>query len=260
MRIQKASIFTFILLFLSFHLLNAQTPNAKKDAIVNSNAADFLSNYTEFSKDHFYIVSQDVFSYFELSDEYSTQLKKTNFIKSKEYKVLSDSLNKLKADFKKSLKYIYLEGVDANGESEYNMKAGGFYFDTKSSYYSFTLSPRNTYNGDDDINIKFLNLNTVIKNERQDYVEQRLQRMAPRAAQHIFIPCTTKIGELIESSSSIPKVYIFFTPNSILHNKEVNSFISTAYSLKYEYVDYLNVTVKRIIVVVDDKIVINKVY
>ena len=33
MKIQKASIFSFILLFLSFHLLNAQTINAKKDDV-----------------------------------------------------------------------------------------------------------------------------------------------------------------------------------------------------------------------------------
>ena len=259
MRIQKKSIFTFILFFLSFHLLNAQTTNAKKDDIVNSTAADFLSNYTEFSKGDFFILSQDVFSYFGLSDEYSTQLKKTNFIKSKEYKVLSDSLNKLKTEFKQSIKYIYLKGVDVNGESEYNMKAGGFYFDTQSSYFTHVLQPKNTYESNDDIKIKFLNLNTVIKNERQsDY--DKLTRIPPTPEQHIFIPCNTKIGELIESSSSNPQVYIFFTPNSILHNKQVDSYTSTVYSYKYEYVDYLNVTVKRIIVVADDKIVINKVF
>ena len=259
MKIQKASIFSFILLFLSFHLLNAQTINAKKDDIVNSSVTDFLSNYNEFTEDDFFILSQDVFSYFGLSDEYSTELKKTNFIKSKEYKVLSDSLNKSKADFKKSLTYIYLKGVDVNGESEYNMKAGGFYFDTQSSYFTHVLQPKNTYEGGDDIKIKFLNLNTVIKNERQsDY--DKLSRIPPTPEQHIFIPCNTKIGEIIENSSSNPQVYIFFTPNSILHNKQVDSYTSTVYNYKYEYVDYLNVTVKRIIVAVDDKIVINKVY
>jgi hypothetical protein len=259
MKTQKLSILTFFIFFLSFHFLNAQSSIVKKDEIINTNVSDFLSNHSEFTEDDFYILSQDVFSYFGLTDEYSTQLKKTNFIKSNEYKVLSDSLIKLKNDFKKSLKYIYLKGVDVNGESEYNMKAGGFYFDTQSSYFTHVLQPKNTYEGDDDIKIKFLNLNTVIKNERQsDY--DKLTRIPPTPEQHIFIPCSTKIGELIENSSSYPQVYIFFTPNSILHNKQVDSYTSTVYNFKYEYVDYLNVTVKRIIVAVDDKIVINKVY
>jgi hypothetical protein len=253
----KSSIFIFFFLLASLTILQAQSANTKKDELLNTNLSDFIENYSELSNSDFGLLGQNVFTYFELDEEYSSPLKKSNFVKSADYKILSDSLVKLKAEFKNTSFYVSLKGVDVNDKSEYNLKAGGFYFDTQSSYFQHVLQPKNTYEGEDDIKLRFLNLNTVVIKEKQDEYD-RLTGIPAIPEQHIFIPCSSKIGELIEDGSSTPEVYIFFKPNSMLHNKQVDSTLSTVYNFKYEYVDYLNVTVQRIIVAVDDKIIINK--
>lgn len=259
MKIIKSSIFSFIFLLASYATIYAQAASNKKDDLIDSDISDFIENYNELTDSDYALLKQDVFSYFEIDEEYSSPLKKSNFIKSADYKLLADSLSKLKADFKNATYYITLKGVDVNNKSEYNLKAGGFYFDTQSSYFQYILQPKNTYEGLEDTKIRFLNLNTVVIKEKQDDYD-KLSGIPAKPEQHIFIPCNSKVGEVIEGGSSYPQVYIFFKPNSILHNKQVDAIYSTAYNYKYEYVDYLNVMVQRIIVAVDDKIVINKTY
>jgi hypothetical protein len=240
-------------------MIQAQSANTKKDELIDSSISDFIANYNELSNSDFALLGQGVFAYFELDEDYSSPLKKSNFIKSPDFKILSDSLVKLKAEFKKTPYYISLKGVDVNKKAEYNLKAGGFYFDTQSAYYQYILQPKNTYEGDDDIKLRFLNVNTVVIKEKQDEYD-RLAGIPAMPEQHIFIPCNPKIAEMIEDGSSYPQVYIFFKPISMLHNKQVDAINSSVYNFKYEYADYLNVTVQRIIVAVDDKIIINKIY
>ena len=141
----KSSIFIFFFLFASLTILHAQSANTKKDELLNTNLSDFIENYSELSNSDFGLLGQNVFTYFELDEEYASPLKKSNFVKSSDYKILSDSLVKLKAEFKNTPYYISLKGVDVNDKSEYNLKAGGFYFDTQSTYFQHVLQPKNTY-------------------------------------------------------------------------------------------------------------------
>lgn len=71
-------------------------------------------------------MQQNVFNYFSLNEQYGTDLKKSVFKKTSDYKTLSDSLNKLKSAFLKTTYYqIGLNNV-YDFSIEYDMKKKGF--------------------------------------------------------------------------------------------------------------------------------------
>jgi hypothetical protein len=216
---------------------------------------DFLKGYHQlYNKSEIETLKSDVFSFFEL--DFNSDLKKQKFKTSKEYKVLSDSLNSIKSTIK-GLSYIKFNGystyLDVN---KYDIKRGGFNFFT-GNRTSENFSIRNVVdlefinNSNGNIRVSFTNLETNIKN-----VEfERGNSISYFKDEHLFIPFSRKNGELIEENRSNPEIYILFNCTGV---KTINEYQKWSGITTRE--DYLTGTIKRIIVVLDDLIVYNKTY
>lgn len=208
------------------------------------------------SEQEFMVYDQDVLTYFNLNEDYSTPLQRSNFMKTAEYKALADSLGKLKKNFFKEIRYISFDGKNESGKVEFDMTANGFYFVTGYEYYPSLKNLPNVYTSKDEVNIKFSNLNTPVRLVQTEDEKNMEEKAAPRC--YFFMPCNPVTAEKIEKSQSFPTVWIFFQPTSIIKNKELP--YEYAMPADYETVNYLNVTVKRVLVTLDDEVVYDKKY
>lgn len=247
----KHLISTLVFSFFSTFLFSQTSATNIGSIISDAYEITSLSDYS--------FMYEDVMTYFNLNNEYETPLKKSNFMKSAEYRGLSDSLNKLRESFKNKICFITFNGKNENDKVQYDLKSKGFYFYTGYNYYPNLKSLPNCYEGGEEfkVKIKFSNLQTPIRNNKlSDY--DKLTGLKPSPMSHIFIPMSTETGEEIESASNYPRVYIVFQPVSIIKNKEVNLYYKSGVGEAYETEIYLNVLVKSVILAVDDKVVYNK--
>jgi hypothetical protein len=186
---------------------------------------DFLSDYMS-----------DVYSYFDLEEQYNTPLKKLNFQKTPEYRSLSDSLQRIKLELKKT-KYIKIN-VRENWEENftYNLNKKGFdiWINTINQIFD-KVNYKNS--------IDYLRFNNL------SFLSKKIDQYSGEYHQLLFIPVNTEIGEKVEDENNTTYLYIFFQPMNVV--KFVPPFME-------DPEHHIICSAKRIILTVEDEVVYNK--
>lgn len=186
---------------------------------------DFLSNFMS-----------DVYSYFELEEQYNTPLKKLNFQKTQEFKLLSDSLQRIKLEMKKT-KYIKLNVRETSEENfSYNLNKKGF--DIWISTINQIFDKVNYKNSLDYL--RFSNL---------PFLSKRIDQYSSEYNQFLFVPVNAEVGEKVEDENNSTFLYIFFQPINVV--KFVPPYMEDP-----EY--HIICSAKRIVLAVEDEVVYNK--
>lgn len=186
---------------------------------------DFLSNFMS-----------DVYSYFELEEQYNTPLKKLNFQKTQEFKLLSDSLQRIKLEMKKT-KYIKLNVRETSEENfSYNLNKKGF------DIWISTINPIF-----DKVNYK--NSLDYLRFSNLPFLSKRIDQYSSEYNQFLFVPVNAEVGEKVEDENNSTFLYIFFQPINVV--KFVPPYMEDP-----EY--HIICSAKRIVLAVEDEVVYNK--
>ena len=186
---------------------------------------DFLSNFMS-----------DVYSYFELEEQYNTPLKKLNFQKTQEFKLLSDSLQRIKLEMKKT-KYIKLNVRETSEENfSYNLNKKGF--DIWISTINQIFDKVNYKNS-----LDYLRFNNL------PFLSKRIDQYSGEYNQFLFVPVNAEVGEKVEDENNSTFLYIFFQPINVV--KFVPPYMEDP-----EY--HIICSAKRIVLAVEDEVVYNK--
>lgn len=187
-----------------------------------------------------------VLSYFELQDQYSTPLKETVFKGTSEYKMLSDSLNKIKNSLNK-LSYVELNLTPSrryvNGV-EYNLKRNGL---------TILMSNKSVKEVGINNNLDYLTFSNLPFSPQVIYPQ--LGSLATKD-ESLFIPLSKKLGVDYEDSDNKTKLYILFLPTK---NSKTTNYINPV-NYDREQNKYIVCTAKKLILTINDKVVYSKVF
>ncbi len=229
-------MFNLICLCFAFHNATAQEVET------------VLSGASPFKNGFFSTFFSDVYTYFEPDYDYSTPLKKNVFESTPEYKSLADSLKRIKADL---LKPHYLK-IKVDKDVEYDMKKAGIRVLMSSRFNRREVQGTfNVYEQDPSADSKFYLAFTNLP-LTPEMVYPQLPDLAQRE-EHLFIPLNKQIGMEFENSSS-QELYIIFQPTNKSKNTKVQHLVyKDYYDSKYVYV-----IAKKIILLIDGKVVYTK--
>ena len=198
-------------------------------------------------KDLYNIYFNDVFTYFDLEEEYSSPLKKNVFKTTKEYKVLYDSLQNLKRNSTKKITYIEL---DLTPSSKY---MNGVEYDLVRNGLKIDMSDRSVVDKNNNV-LDYLIFNNLILSSKVSYPQ-----LGNLSSKHdiLFIPLSKKNGLDFEDNNNTTKLYILFSPSSITRRSRYNH--PTHYQFSFDN-NYILTNVKKVLLTIDDKVVYQKNY
>jgi hypothetical protein len=241
----------FINFFLTFYflLLFNVSYSQNLDSLFQGYQKLYFENNEQriLEKDLYNIFFNDVFTYFDIEEEYSTPLKKNVFKSTKEYKVLYDSLQNLKRSSIK--KIIYIE-LDLTPSSKY---MNGVEYDLVRNGLKIDMSERSVVDKNKNV-LDYLIFNNLILSSKVEYPQ-----LGNLSSRHdiLFLPLSKKNGLDFEDSNNTTKLYILFSPT--LNTRRTSYNHPTHYQFSFDN-NYILTNVKKVMLTINDRIVYQKNY
>lgn len=230
------------IIFLSFIFIHFNNACAQ-------NIDSLLSKFPEINeKEYFQNYFATVYNYFDIGADISTPLKKSVYESTKEYKLLLDSLIKVK----RSLRERQFIRIPISKDTEYDVKKGGIRVLMSSRFIRREVQGIiNVYEPDPEEDSKYYFALTNILTT-PEIVYPQLPHLAQRM-EYIFIPMNKNLGLEFENSRS-SNLYLLVRPSERTKTTIVeNPVYRDTYECKYIYA-----SVEYIYLTIDDKIVFVK--